>query len=107
MSVRRNRTGGYDVRPYFRPPYGDYDAGVLEDLADGGYTVMVMWSCESYAWKGWTAGQIVAYCTTDMADGDIILLHLGADGADYEALPGLVDGLEAQGFAFVTVEEIL
>ncbi|MDQ3410918.1 MAG: polysaccharide deacetylase family protein, partial [Chloroflexota bacterium] len=98
---------GYNVRPYFRPAYGDYDAGVLADLAAAGYPAMVMWSCESYAWKGWSAEDIVAYCTTNMADGDIILLHVGAQGADYDALPGLIEGLAAQGFAFVTVDEIL
>lgn len=97
----------YNVRPYFRPAYGDYDAGVLADLAAAGYPAMVMWSCESYAWKGWTADEIVAYRTTNMADGDIILLHVGVQGADYEALPGLIEGLAAQGFAFVTVDEIL
>lgn len=99
--------GGYNVRPYFRPAYGDYDAGVLADLAAAGYPAMVMWSCESYAWKGWSAEEIIAYCTTNMADGDIILLHVGAQGADYDALPGLIEGLAAQGFTFVTVDEIL
>lgn len=101
---------GIDVRPYWRPAYGDYDADAL--VAAGaagaaGYGVTVMWSCESFAWKGWSAEEIVAYCTTDMAPGDIVLLHVGAQGADYEALPGLIAGLAAQGFAFVTVEEIL
>lgn len=98
---------GIDVRPYWRPAYGDYDAGALADAGAAGYGVTVMWSCESFAWKGWSAEEIVAYCTTDMAPGDIVLLHVGAQGADYEALPGLIEGLAAQGFAFVTVEEIL
>lgn len=97
----------YDVRPYYRPPYGDIDRESLEVLAEAGYHATVMWSCESFAWKGWTAEQIVPYCTTNMAPGDIILLHVGAQGADYDALPGLIEGLRAQGFTFVTIEQIL
>jgi len=97
----------YDMRPYWRPAYGDYDADALADAAEVGYTATVMWSCESFAWKGWTAEQIVPYCTTNMAPGDIILLHVGAQGADYDALPGLIEGLRGQGFTFVTIEQIL
>ena len=97
----------YDVRPYWRPAYGDYDADALADAAAAGYTATVMWSCESFAWKGWTAEQIVPYCTTNMAPGDIILLHVGAQGADYDALPGLIEGLRGQGFAFVSIEQVL
>lgn len=97
----------YEVRPYYRPPYGDIDGESLEVLAEAGYHATVMWSCESFAWKGWTAEQIVPYCTTNMAPGDIILLHVGAQGADYDALPGLIEGLRAQGFTFVTIEQIL
>jgi peptidoglycan/xylan/chitin deacetylase (PgdA/CDA1 family) len=100
-------SANYDVRPFFRPSYGDLDSAALGELADAGYMATVMWSCESFAWKGWTAEEIVAYCTTDMAPGDIILLHVGAQGADYDALPGLIEGLRAQGFAFVTIEQIL
>jgi peptidoglycan-N-acetylglucosamine deacetylase len=100
-------SANYDVRPFFRPSYGDLDSAALGELADAGYMATVMWSCESFAWKGWTAEEIAAYCTTDMAPGDIILLHVGAQGADYDALPGLIEGLRAQGFAFVTIEQIL
>lgn len=98
---------GYEVAPYWRPAYGDYDAAALADAAAAGHPVAVMWSCESFAWKGWAAPDIVYHCTTDMAPGDIILLHVDAEGADYDALPGLIEGLREQGFAFVTIDEIL
>ncbi len=98
---------GYELAPYWRPAYGDYDAAALADAAAAGYPVAVMWSCESFAWKGWAAPDIVYHCTTDMAPGDIILLHVGSEGTDYDALPGLIEGLRAQGFAFVTIDEIL
>ena len=37
----------------------------------------------------------------------IILMHVGSDGTDQDALPGLVEAFREDGYAFVTVEEIL
>ncbi len=53
---------GYDLRPYFRPPYGDYDASVLTDVATAGYGVLLLWSCDSRDSLGATADEIVANC---------------------------------------------
>ncbi len=102
----REVTGGYDTRPYFRPPYGDYDASVLKDLAEAGYTLTVMWTCDSFGWKGWTAAEIVQYCGTNPEPGDNILMHVGQGSQDYAALPAIIESWEAQGFTFVTVEEL-
>ena len=33
---------GYDLKPYFRPPYGDYDASALSDLAAIGYGLLLL-----------------------------------------------------------------
>ncbi len=99
-------TGGYDTRPYFRPPYGDYDDSVLRDLADAGYTLTVMWTCDSFGWRGWTAAEIVQYCGTNPEPGDNILMHVGQDSQDYAALPTIIESWEAQGFTFVTVEQL-
>jgi hypothetical protein len=34
-------------------------------------------------------------------------MHVGSDGTDQDALPGLVEAYEDLGYAFVTVEELL
>ncbi len=68
---------GDDLRPYFRPPYGDYDASVLEDLATAGYTVTVLWSCDSRDSLGATADEILDRCVEGARPGRIILLHIG------------------------------
>ncbi|MDP9353786.1 MAG: polysaccharide deacetylase family protein [Chloroflexota bacterium] len=98
---------GYELRPYFRPPYGDFDASVLADLADAGYGVTVHWSCDSRDSLGATADEILTRCVEGARSGRIILLHLGGQSAAYEALPRMIASLRAQGFAFVTVEEML
>jgi peptidoglycan/xylan/chitin deacetylase (PgdA/CDA1 family) len=100
-------TDGYDVRPYFRPPYGDLDDSVLADLAAAGYWVTVMWTCDSLGWNGATVEEIVFRCAEQAEAGDIILLHVGAASLDAEALPLLIETLEAAGFELVTVEELL
>jgi peptidoglycan/xylan/chitin deacetylase (PgdA/CDA1 family) len=100
-------TRGYDVAPYFRPPYGDLDDSVLADVAADGYWVTVMWSCDSLGWNGASVEQIVERCGTDMAPGDIILMHVGAESLDAEALAPMIESLQSEGFDFVTIEELL
>jgi len=100
-------TGGYDTRPYFRPPYGDLDDSVLTDLADFGYTITVMWSCDSLGWNGLTADEINERCTDPAQAGDIILMHVGAASQDAAALPQMIEQLQANGFELVTVEQLL
>ncbi len=98
---------GYDLRPYFRPPFGDYDDSVLADLSGAGYGVTLLWSCDSRDSLGATADQILANCIDQAAPGRIVLLHVGAQSAASEALPRIIASLRAQGFAFVTVEDLL
>ncbi|MDQ4099796.1 MAG: polysaccharide deacetylase family protein [Chloroflexota bacterium] len=97
---------GYQTAPYFRFPYGDYDAEALEDIAAAGYPYAIRWSCDSLAWRGSSAGQIVQKCGEKAEPGAIILLHVDPI-ADYEALPGLIDTLRARDFQLVTVEQLL
>jgi peptidoglycan/xylan/chitin deacetylase (PgdA/CDA1 family) len=98
---------GYDTAPYFRPPFGDYDDGVLADLASAGYTVTVMWSCDTLGWNGATVDEIMARCVDNAKAGDIILMHVSSTSADAAALPGMIEELQNQGFELVTVEEVL
>lgn len=100
-------TDGYESAPYFRPPYGDLDDSVLADVASGGYWVTVMWTCDSFGWNGASVDQIVEKCGVQATAGDIILMHVGSESLDAEALPALIETLEDGGFEIVTVEELL
>jgi peptidoglycan-N-acetylglucosamine deacetylase len=106
-AVVRDLTG-YEMRPYFRPPYGDYDAASLGYLYDNGYSETIWWTCDTRGWAGWGAQQIVDYCTTNIAEDEILLLHVGAAAVgDFEALPGLIQFFRDHGYAFVTIEQML
>ena len=106
-AVVRDLTG-YEMRPYFRPPYGDYDETSLRYLYDNGYYLSIMWTCDSHGWAGWSGQEIIDYCTTNIRPHEIVLMHFGSDAAgDYEALPGLIRFFRDNGYAFVTAEQML
>jgi peptidoglycan/xylan/chitin deacetylase (PgdA/CDA1 family) len=99
---------GYELKPYFRPPYGDYDEASLGYLYDNGYYLSIWWTCDTHGWDGWGSQEIIDYCTTNIAEDEILLLHVGAAAAgDFEALPGLVQFFRDNGYSFVTVEQML
>ena len=103
----RAATGGYEVAPYLRPPYGDYDANVLRLLEELGYDYTIWWGCDSKAWMGHTADDIVRECGTEqVAPGLIVLLHVDTD-PDVEALPQLLETYTAAGYDLVSVEQLM
>lgn len=102
-------TGGYETAPFWRPPYGDYDAEGQELLVDYGYDYTLYWTCDSLAWTGTTAEEIAAKCAPDQPGGGpgaIILMHVTQE-ADYRSLEALVGAYKADGYEFVTMEEMI
>ncbi len=95
-------TGGW-----FRPPYGDRDAGVDADVAGDGYRYELMWTVDSLGWKGTAPAAVVSRCLGAAAPGAIILMHVGAASTDADALPSLVAGLRDAGYGFATATEII
>lgn len=98
---------GQSTRPLFRAPYGDTDAGVLRDIAARGYAYNVLWTVDSRGWMHDSAGAIIERCLRLAEPGAIYVMHVGADSQDALALPAVIEGLRAAGYAFETVDEIL
>lgn len=101
------RLTGAEMRPYFRPPYGDYDASVNADIATVGYHYNVMWTVDSLGWNGLSASGIVQRCLARAEPGAILIFHVGAQSQDGPALPALLDGLKQQGYSFGTVAQLI
>jgi peptidoglycan/xylan/chitin deacetylase (PgdA/CDA1 family) len=100
---------GYSMKPYFRPPYGDYDIEGLELLKEQGYEYTLWWTCDSLGWDGATAAEMVERCGPDGdggGPGAIILMHV-TQQEDYQALDELVGAYEAEGYTFVTMEQMI
>ncbi len=98
---------GYDVKPYFRAPYGDVDGSVLQDIADAGYSVNVMWSLDTLGWSGLKADEIVKSTVSGAAPGAIVVMDVGSQSEDAAALPRVIQQLRAGGYAFVTVKQMV
>lgn len=105
----------YDIIGYrtklFRPPYGFLYNELVEKLADMQYLV-IGWSVDSLDWQEDPPEVIAANVLDIVHPGAIILMH---DGADWdgdrtntiEALHQIIPTLQAQGYEFVTVPELL
>jgi len=92
---------GATTKPYFRPPYGDYDASVNADVYARGYRYNVMWTVDSQGWNGLSADQIVQRCLSQAQAGAIYIFHAGSASQDAAALQRVIDGLRAAGYGFV------
>lgn len=103
----RNATG-QAPKPYFRPPYGDYNSAVLQAVGNAGYTHTIMWTIDTVDWKGVSSASIRDKVVGGATPGAIVLMHVGGGATGTpDALPGMIDSLRANGYRFVTVSEML
>jgi peptidoglycan/xylan/chitin deacetylase (PgdA/CDA1 family) len=89
---------GVSTKPYFRPPYGDYDDSVNADLFARGYLYNLMWTVDSLGWNGLAADAIVERCLTLAEPGAIYVFHVGSASQDAAALQAIIDGLRDMGY---------
>lgn len=98
---------GKTTKPYFRPPYADFDGSVLCDIYADGYYYLVMWTVDTLGWNGATADEIVQSSLSKAKPGAIYIMHVGSQSQDSVALRRVIDGLRAQGYSFGTIADIL
>jgi peptidoglycan/xylan/chitin deacetylase (PgdA/CDA1 family) len=97
------------TRPtFFRPPYGETDARTLAVINSRGLTTF-MWNNIAYDWLK-PAPNVISFRVTNVArNGMIILLHDG--GGDrtnaVAALATIIQNLQARGFRFVTLKQLV
>ena len=95
--------------PYLRPPFGDTNAHVKAAAAQLGYRI-VMWDRTfGDSGRGATPKKLYANVVTSnggVKPGDIILCHWGSKPS-YEALKKILPDLQAQGYQFVTISELI
>lgn len=104
------RAAGYTGTIHFRPPYCARFI-LLPYYLDATGRTTILWDVEpeSYPEIAADAGQIVTHVLDRARPGSIILLHVmyASRAETREALPGIIDGLQEQGYRFVTVSELL
>lgn len=84
-----------------RPPYGFVDDGVRK-RAPG---PIILWSIDPEDWKDQNAAREAAHILSNARDGSVILMH-DIFSQSVEAALQVVDALHAQGYWFVTVDEL-
>lgn len=106
---------GRSTKPLFRFPYGDRNAQTIAAVNSNGYAA-VRWTVDTLGWQGTTEGRSAASVTKRVLDaarpGEIVLMHVGShpkdrSTLDADALPGVISGLRAKGYTFVTLDVLL
>lgn len=89
----------------FRAPYGSWNARIVDVVGKQQYD-FVQWDVDSLDWKGLNVDQIEARIFAKVQSGSIILFH---NDAKYivEALPSVIEKLQAKGYKPVTVSELI
>jgi peptidoglycan/xylan/chitin deacetylase (PgdA/CDA1 family) len=104
------RTCGYEGDIQFRPPNGK-KLILLPYYLESTGRKSIFWDVgpESDPDIGADADEIVDYVLEHTRPGSIVLLHVMYESraASRQALPRIIQGLQARGFRFVTVSELL
>ena len=92
----------------FRPPYGNYNKAVIEDVANKLDYKIVLWTTlDTKDWKNPSAQAIANKIINNAQNGDIILLHDYGTQNTVEALDIFIPKMKESGYEFVTVSELI
>ena len=101
--------------PWFRFPYGDYNQHAISVVNGTGF-VPVGWTVDTLGWKG-TSGGITTQTVLNrmlgsLRPGEIALMHCGSNPDDHstldaDALPAVIQNLQARGYSFVTIDALM
>ena len=95
----RDVLGGEDY--WIRPPWGFASAETLRE-AD---VPLIYWTLDTEDWRVLNADRVAQCIISNVQSGDIVLLH-DSYATSVDAALCAIDALSAEGYAFVTVEEL-
>ena len=90
---------------FHRCPYGDYDNNSIRTIRSIGMEP-IQWNVDSLDWKELTAPEITQRVMKNVIPGSIILFHNAAIHTP-EALPGIIEALQKDGYTLCTVSELV
>ena len=89
----------------FAPPYGEYDATVLQ-AASALHMTLVMWTIDTIDWRPSSSPALITSRVLNRAAaGSIILMH--PTDRTVEALPDILRQLHTRGYQFLTTSQLL
>jgi peptidoglycan/xylan/chitin deacetylase (PgdA/CDA1 family) len=97
---------GTPMLPVFRPPYGAYDAQLLDVAQAAGFPTVLMWdTSDADTSLRATSAQLVRAATRG-TNGSVLLTH-GGPALTPLIIPTVIAFYRDMGFRFVTVPELL
>lgn len=87
---------------YVRPPFGTWNEGLESELD----LIPVMWTIDTLDWTTGNVDWIVSQVVKDAKENDIILMH-DSYKSTVRAVERIIELLKADGFEFVTVDEVI
>lgn len=87
---------------YVRPPFGTWNEGLESNLD----LIPVMWTIDTLDWTTQNVDSIVNHVVKNAGENDIILMH-DSYKSTVQATERIISLLKADGFEFVTVDEVL
>lgn len=99
-------TVGKNPRPFFRPPYGEFNDSIVATTKAAGYCV-IHWTVDALDWQD---GQTVDGSKQRVLDkarpGGIVLMNVASDIVA-DLAPALITELRSQGYDLVSLEALL
>jgi peptidoglycan-N-acetylglucosamine deacetylase len=99
---------GQTTRPYFRPPYGDYNTQTRTLAARLGYRT-ILWNIDPRDWDSNNSAQDIVNSvlnSPNLRPGAVILMHVNS-AHEAEALGTVLSGLEKRGYRIVPLSYFL
>jgi len=89
-----------------RPPYGNTNARLNDFISSTENMAVVMWSLDTLDWKHPSPQELISKAMKRVKAGDVLLCH-DIHAGTIEAIPGLIDQLQAAGYTLVPVSLLL
>ncbi len=89
----------------FRPPFGDYNNRLIKTARDMGITT-IQWDVDSLDYKDYGRDAIINRVCSKVTNGSIVLFHNNATYTK-DALPIILDKLQAEGYKIVPISELI
>lgn len=97
---------GKSPRPFFRPPYGEFNDTIVKTAKEGGYCV-IHWTVDAMDWQeGQTLEGAKARVLDKARPGAIVLMNVGSDLVA-ELVPALIGDLRGKGYELISLESLL
>ena len=101
----KSATGGPAPKT-LRPPYGNTNRKVNDNIAKKHGLDVIFWSYDVIDWRFPTKETIIEGALKNVNNGAIILAH-DVHTNTINAMPGLIDALQKDGYKLITVSELI